>query len=276
MEITIKNINTIEDFEKVHELEIKIWGVDPVPTHQTMTAVKNGGIMLGAFEGEKLVGFQYSFAGFKDGEAYVCSHTLGVDPHYRNRGIGFILKQRQAEEALKLGYKKIRWTYDPLESRNGYLNIAKLGAICGDYIENCYGEMKDTLNNGMPSDRFHVEWYPDHPYLKERHEHFANLEVETSSLALQWKENETGLPCAVPVTNLDLSQASYLFVPIPVDFQKLKEVDHALALDWRLKTRNIFVSLFSKDWAVAHVIRKQNELCQHYVLCRRSELGLSL
>ena len=274
MAITIKNIKTIEDFEKVHELDVKVWGVDPVPTHQTMTAAKNGGIVLGAFDGEKLVGFQYSFAGFKDGEVYVCSHMMGVDPQYRNQGIGFILKQKQAEEALKLGYKKIRWTYDPLESRNGYLNIAKLGAICCEYIENCYGEMKDTLNNGMPSDRFHVEWYLGSPYLKERHQHFSNLEVESSSLALQWRENEAGMPCAVPVSDMDFSQASHLLVPIPVDFQKLKEVDHELALDWRLKTREIFVSLFSEGWALVHVIRKRNELCQYYVLCRKNELGL--
>ena len=113
-----------------------------------------------------------------------------------------------------------------------------------------------------------------HPDLKERHEHFSNLEVESSSLALQWKENEAGMPYAVPVSDLDFSQASHLLVPIPVDFQKLKEVDHALALDWRLKTREVFVSLFSEGWAVVHVIRKRNEHCQYYVLCRRSELGL--
>ena len=134
--------------------------------------------------------------------------------------------------------------------------------------------MKDTLNNGMPSDRFHVEWYLGSPYLKERHERFSNLEVESSSLALQWRENEAGMPCAVPVSDLDFSQASHLLVPIPVDFQKLKEVDHELALDWRLKTREIFVSLFSEGWAVVHVIRKRNELCQYYVLCRKNELGL--
>ncbi|MDQ3885024.1 MAG: GNAT family N-acetyltransferase, partial [Thermoproteota archaeon] len=112
MELTIKTVTDIEDFEKVHKLDLKIWGVDPVPTHQTMTAAKNGGFVIGAFDGEKCIGFQYSFAGFKDGEAYLCSHMMGIDPDYQNQGIGSRLKHRQAELATEMCYRKIRWTYD--------------------------------------------------------------------------------------------------------------------------------------------------------------------
>ena len=274
MNITIREINAIEDFEKVQELDLKIWGADPVPSHQTMTAAKNGGFVIGAFHGEKVVGFQYSFAGFKNGEVYLCSHMLGIDHDYRNQGIGSRLKQKQAEIAGEMGYKKIRWTYDPLESRNGYLNLTKLGAVCSDYIENCYGEMKDGINAGMPSDRFNVEWYINHPYLDERKNRFADLSITRSGLALDWKQREDGLPVAITVTNKDFSHHPYLFVPIPVENHKLKEKDPDLALDWRYKTREVFVSLFSQGWAACHVIHNKGELCQYYVLCRRSELGI--
>lgn len=274
MEITIKTLEAIEDFEKVQELDLKIWGADPVPSHQTMTAAKNGGFVIGAFHGESCVGFQYSFAGFKDGEVYLCSHMMGIDPDYRNQGIGSRLKQKQAEIALEIGYRKIRWTYDPLESRNGYLNLAKLGAVCSDYIENCYGEMKDGINAGMPSDRFHVEWLLHHPYLEERKTRFADIEITRSRLALDWRTREDGLPEAVAVHDNDFSDSPYLFVPIPMENHKLKEHDPELALDWRYKTREVFVSLFSQGWVACHVIRKQDELCEYYVLCRRSELGL--
>ncbi|WP_428909866.1 GNAT family N-acetyltransferase [Niallia sp. Krafla_26] len=272
MEISIRNLKDIEDFEKVQQLDLKIWGADPVPTHQTMTAAKNGGFVIGAFDGETCIGFQYSFAGFKDGEAYVCSHMMGIDPDYRNQGIGYRLKQEQAKIASELGYKKIRWTYDPLESRNGYLNLAKLGAICSDYVENCYGEMKDGLNAGMPSDRFNVEWYIDHPYLEERRSWFVELEVTPEGLALDWQQRPDGLPQAVEARNKDYSDVPYLFVPIPVDNHGLKKQNPELALDWRYKTREVFVSLFSQGWAACHVIRKKDEPCEYYVLCRRDEL----
>jgi predicted GNAT superfamily acetyltransferase len=126
----------------------------------------------------------------------------------------------------------------------------------------------------MPSDRFNVDWYIHHSYLKERHERFANVKVNDSGLALEWKQRRDGLPEPIAVNHKDFSQEPYLFVPIPVENHKLKETDSALALDWRFKTREVFLSLFSQGWAVAHVIRHQDELCEYYLLCKRSELGL--
>ena len=104
------------------------------------------------------------------------------------------VKTKTSRRSTQTGYE-IRWTYDPLESRTGHLNIAKLGAICCEYIESAMGEMKDTLNNGMRSDRFHVEWHLDHPDLKECYECFSNLEVESSPLILQWRKSKLACPC---------------------------------------------------------------------------------
>jgi predicted GNAT superfamily acetyltransferase len=276
LEILLHKVDTIEDLEKISQLEQKVWGTSPIPIHQTLTAAKNGGIAIGAYAGEQMVGFVYSFPGYKNGEVYLCSHMLGIDQEFRNKGIGYRLKMKQAEEAKKLGYRKIRWTYDPLESRNGNLNIAKLGAICSEYIENCYGEMDDELNKNLPSDRFNVEWLVGSPYLDDRHRMFANLKLVTESVVLDWEERENGYPEAVWKSNRweMFRNQPLLFVPVPVNFQELKEKDHGLALDWRYKTREIFVGLFAEGWAVAHVYRKPIEPVQYYVLVKRNKLPL--
>jgi predicted GNAT superfamily acetyltransferase len=134
MGIFLRKLETLEDLEQMALLEQKVWAMNPVPLHQTLTVAKNGGVLIGAFDENRMVGFVYSFPGYLNGETYLCSHMMGIDPAYQNQGLGYRLKMKQAEEAKQLGYIKIRWTYDPLESRNGYLNITKLGAICSDYM----------------------------------------------------------------------------------------------------------------------------------------------
>src|SRR5699024_7508450 len=106
----------------VQRLENQIWVDDAIPTHQTSTAVKHGGIMIGAYIDEQLVGFSYGWPGFSKGETYFCSHNMGIDEQYRSLGIGEKLKRKQRDLARKKGYEFISWTYDPLETRNGYLN----------------------------------------------------------------------------------------------------------------------------------------------------------
>src|SRR5699024_188214 len=117
------------EMEAVYELETRIWETEIVPPHQTITVVRNGGLMLGAYDGEKLIGFSYSFPGFANDERYLCSHMLGIHPDYRSRGIGRQLKEVQLKTARSMGYKKITWTFDPLETRNAYLNLSKLRGI---------------------------------------------------------------------------------------------------------------------------------------------------
>jgi predicted GNAT superfamily acetyltransferase len=276
LEISLQKIDTIKELEKMSQLEQKVWGTSPIPIHQTLTSAKNGGIVIGAYAGEQMVGFVYSFPGYKNGEVYLCSHMLGIDEEFRNQGIGYRLKMKQAEEAIKLGYRKIRWTYDPLESRNGNLNIAKLGAVCSEYIENCYGEMDDELNKNLPSDRFNVDWMIGSPYLEQRQRMFSHLEVLSERVALDWKVRGTGDPEAVWKSNSwgTFRHQPLLFVPVPLKFQEIKEKDHELALDWRYKTREVFVGLFAEGWAVTHIYRQPDEPVQYYVLIKRNQLPL--
>jgi predicted GNAT superfamily acetyltransferase len=276
LNISYRKIETIEELQQMAHLEQRVWKASPIPLHQTLTAAKNGGIVIGAYEQERLVGFVYSFPGYRNGRVYLCSHMLGIDESFRNRGIGYMLKMKQAEEARKLGYNVIRWTYDPLESRNGYLNIVKLGAVCSEYIENCYGDMNDALNRRLPSDRFHVEWHIDSPYIEERKKIFSNFNGPIETKALRWKRRDDGEPEAI-LTHLDgaaLRKEQAVFVPVPLNFQQLKERDHQLALDWRYKTREVFRALFQEGWTVAHAFRHDNEPVQYYVLVERTKLPL--
>lgn len=137
--VVIRELTTLAEMEEVQVIEHKVWGIPPIPTYQTLTAVKNGGIMIGAYDGDKMVGFSYGFPGFKDGKIYLCSHMLGIDTAYRSQGIGERLKWKQREIAIAKGYDRMHWTYDPLETRNGYLNLTKLNGICDTYIENSKG-----------------------------------------------------------------------------------------------------------------------------------------
>ncbi|PLS01394.1 GNAT family N-acetyltransferase [Neobacillus cucumis] len=249
-EIKIRSLKTTEELEEVRRLESKIWGEsDSIPTHQTITAVKNGGLVLGAFCDGQLIGFQYSFPGFNGQSVYLCSHILGTDEQFRNKGIGEKLKQAQRKEALKLGYSLITWTYDPLESINGYLNIGKLGGVVSTYIPNCYGEMEDLLNSGLPSDRFLVEWKINEEKADTSGTEFEPDSVLANSL-LQWEINEKGQPVVLPFTLEGLHNNHTQFVPIPKNYRIIRETDLSLAADWRMQTRNAFTELFAQGWQI--------------------------
>jgi predicted GNAT superfamily acetyltransferase len=115
-----------------------------------------GGLILGGFDGNKLVGVSYGFPGRDHTGLFLYSHLLAVDSEYRGANIGYDLKRFQAEKALENGYSKIKWTFDPLESKNAYLNIHKIGASSHEYKVNFYGQMTDPLNYGSPTDRLLV------------------------------------------------------------------------------------------------------------------------
>jgi predicted GNAT superfamily acetyltransferase len=260
-------LRSLEEMKQVQELETKVWGEEILPTHQTLTAVKNGGIMVGAYAGEQLVGFSYGFAGFHNGKSYLCSHMLGIDESYRSQGIGEMLKRKQREIAIDKGYDGIQWTYDPLETRNAYLNLTKLNAICDTYIENCYGEMQDGLNKGLPSDRFEIHWHLTSPYVMNKQP--PNIENPVPLNCLTY--NEAGLPVFVAGDVQELTQAAYSMA-VPKDFQGLKAARRELAMDWRLQTREQFRCLFQAGYAAVRL--KPYEEHAEYIFVKKDTLEL--
>ncbi|TDL78521.1 GNAT family N-acetyltransferase [Peribacillus frigoritolerans] len=260
--LIIRNLQSVHELEEVKRLEAMIWSMeDAVPVNQSVAAVKNGGFILGAFFQSELIGFQYSFPGFDGKKVYLVSHSLGIHPDYRKFGIGEKLKIAQKETALEMGYDLITWTYDPLETVNGNLNLHKLGAIATEYIPNVYGEMADNLNAGIPTDRFLVEWHLNEPtrsYSKEATIPYALYICEKDDFPFPER------------TDLTLN-SPHIFVPVPGQFQEIKKTDFKLAKQWREKTSEVFTHYLSQGFAVSDLVRDNQHPGQYLYLLVKGE-----
>jgi predicted GNAT superfamily acetyltransferase len=160
--VAIRPCHTIEEFEAMVDLEIEVWGFgqkDVVPSQMYVVALKTGGQVIGAFVGDRLVGFALAFPGIREGRPYLHSHMAAVLPEYRDLGIGRSLKLAQREDALARGISLIEWTFDPLQARNAHFNIRRLGVVCRRYLLDVYGSTSSPLHAGLPTDRLVAEWH---------------------------------------------------------------------------------------------------------------------
>lgn len=143
-------------------LQKEVWNftdAELVPLRLFVVAEKIGGQVIGAYDGQVLVGFALAVPGYRGGHSYLHSHMVGVRKHYRNAGLGRRIKLFQRDDALAHGFELIEWTFDPLEIKNAYLNIEKLGAIARRYNTNQYGITSSPLQGGLPTDRLVAEWW---------------------------------------------------------------------------------------------------------------------
>ena len=273
--IEIRVLTSLKEMHEVEELEEHIWGSPTTPVHQTHTAVKNGGIVLGAYDGDKLVGFQYSFPGYKNGQVYLCSHMLGIHSNYQKSGIGEKLKHKQRELAIEMGYSYITWTFDPLLSVNAYLNLHKLGGIAGSYSENHYGVMEDSQNAGLPTDRFKVEWWIKSKYVSEYKPKCHAIDF--NKILLKTEINQAGQPYVLEKYNEAAFNPTVdgWLVPIPADFQSIKNSDFELALDWRLKTREVFQHLVAQGFVGEDIIRHPERQVSYYRFTLRDYVDMN-
>ena len=151
------------DFHATVEVQKQVWGfseTDCVAPRLCAVAEEIGGLVLGAFLGEQMIGFSLTFPGVKDGaRPYWHSHMTGVLPEYQNRRIGRQLKLFQRQEAVRAGIDLIEWTFDPLEIRNAFFNIERLGAIVRHFLPNQYSITSSRLHGGLPTDRLVAEWH---------------------------------------------------------------------------------------------------------------------
>lgn len=168
--IEIRQLFRLEEFEDVVALQKTIWSfadIELLPLRFLVVVSKVGGHVFGAYDTGRLIGFCFAIPGIKpDGSPYLHSHMLGVMPEYRNAQIGRRLKLRQREDALARGIALIEWTFDPLELKNAFLNIEKLGAIVRRYSPNQYGTTSSPLHGGLPTDRCIAEWWLDSPRVR--------------------------------------------------------------------------------------------------------------
>jgi predicted GNAT superfamily acetyltransferase len=164
-EIQIRHCHGLDEFKACYYLQQRIWGQTEldVPLPMFVVAAETGGQVLGAFDGEKMVGFTLAVVGYRDDFVFLHSHMTAVLEAYRDRGIGRRLKRFQRDDALNRGIGLVEWTFDPLEVKNAYLNLMRLGAIVRRYIPNCYGVTSSPLHGGMPTDRLVAEWWLQSP-----------------------------------------------------------------------------------------------------------------
>ena len=160
--IEVRNATDVEELRAFVALQKEVWGFadnELVPLRIFSLAPKIGGQSIGAWEGKTLVGFAFSIPGTRNGHTYLHSHMLAVKAEYRNSGLGRRLKLFQREDAIARGYELIEWTFDPLEIKNSYLNLERLGAIARRYNINQYGITSSPLQGFLPTDRLVAEWW---------------------------------------------------------------------------------------------------------------------
>lgn len=262
----IKLVESPEEMTAIESLQREVWPgseTDVVPAHMLITAVHNGGLVLGAYIGEELVGFVFGFPGLEftaDGpRAKHCSHMMGILPGRRDSGIGFALKRAQWQMVRHQGLDHITWTYDPLLSRNAHLNIAKLGAVCNTYRRAEYGDMRDGLNAGLPSDRFQVDWWINTRRVERRLSRrvrkpltlgdFSKAELHPLYAPLSSTGN-----LLRPPQHFSPFEGRLVLAEIPSDFDVLKAEDFPLAQEWRLFTREVFELAFASGYIVTDFI----------------------
>ncbi|MCS7059908.1 MAG: hypothetical protein RMN25_01975 [Anaerolineae bacterium] len=247
--IDIRPFASVADHMQCDALQRRVWGdANTVSPPMSIAIQRHGGIALGAFERRsgRMIGFVLSFLAPSSlpGAARGLSqhsHMAAVAPEWQNRGVGMALKLAQRHAALAQGINLITWTYDPLEARNAMLNIHKLGAICRTYHRNYYGDMPDTLNAGLATDRFEVEWWLDAGGRSGADQAVSQAPAYTSSLLA---EDKQGVPAV-----------HHIEIDIPLDFQALKRTDLNHARAWRMRTRLQFEDAFSRGFVVVDFIR---------------------
>ena len=239
-EVAIRECTTVEEFDACVRLQREAFGLPDLelsPRRHLIVARSAGGWTLGAFAGHRLVGFVLTQVAVRGGaEVIGYSHMMAVARDYQNRGIGARLKWTQRARALAEGRRFIRWTWDPVQSRNAHFNLNRLGVVVRSYAENFYGTDYSTVTGkfgerlGLDSDRLVAEWELDLPRVE--------------ALARGERAEELGEPVAA--------------VEIPTDWGALvrEDQDAARAELLRVRTefqaalaRGLYCAAFDRDGA---------------------------
>lgn len=281
--ITIQPITNEADYPKLEAIQREAWimpDIEILPASPIHAMVHSGACLIGAYDDEELVGFTFSVLGtvghshnkeqIAASRLKMYSVMMGVLPKYQSAGIGYQLKLAQREFALRLGIRLITWTYDPLESRNAWLNIGKLGCVSNVYLRNFHGDM-GGINAGLPTDRFEVYWWLTSNRARSRTNNRLSKrgEVRPSRRPLDLASiigggallvnevhfNNAGLP--IPPDEFVQAEQSILLVEIPANFQALKQQHPSLAHRWRVHSRVLFEHFFRHGFVVTDFARHQ-------------------
>lgn len=250
--VVIRNLLGIAEFEAAVDLQKEVWSFadrDLVPISELIAADHNDGIVLGAFDGDRLVAFCFSFVGRRLGRFIQYSRMLAVSPDQQRKGLGAALKLEQKRVALEKGYTRMEWTFDPLEARNSTLNLRRLGARVRSYYVDLYGTRSSRFDLGVPTDRFLAEWdlmedlgLTGEARRSAHHEAVPAFEIVTKA---EWQ--------APGELSLDLD-AFAVTIPVPIRFQPIRERSTDLALAWRMAVRSAAETLFAGGYSVVDFV----------------------
>ena len=274
--ISIRPVLDIDDAHQIEDVQRLTWQMEDLeilPGRFLHALKHNGACLLGAYDGDKVVGFVFGLLGTVEdlkgridevaaARLQMYSVIMGVLPEYQGQGLGYRLKLAQREWALGQGYELVTWTYDPLEAGNAVLNLGKLGAVCRCYLRDLYGEMVDGLNVGIPTDRFEVAWWIAGGRVRQRTEQgwqpprLEHLLDEGTPVLNPSRRGSGGWPEPGPARAPD---GAKVLVEIPSRFQALKAADLAVALAWRLSVRETCEAAFRAGYTACDVVRAQTD-----------------
>ncbi len=255
-QIQIKPLKTIEELKTVEELQLEVWGCserEVLPSLALIPLLDIGGVLIGAFDGQKLVGFVVGFPGLQAGTPLLHSDMLAVKGEYRSSGLGYELKLAQREAALQQGIERITWTFDPLQSTNAHLNFRKLGVTADRYKIDYYGETSSVLHR-TGTDRLWVTWLLRSERVIQR---INDKAVDSRALAELPALLRIGADDEPVVSELPLTEPS-LTIAIPNDINTIIKTDEELAKRWRAATRGAFTAALTADYLVTDFFRKAN------------------
>jgi predicted GNAT superfamily acetyltransferase len=268
--IAIRHLRGMPEFETAVSFQEETWGKgfsERVPRSLMKVTQRLGGVVAGAFDAQgRMVGFVYGMTGVESGRLVHWSDILAVSPEVRNDGVGRRLKAFQREAVLPLGVTRMYWTFDPLESRNAYLNLGRLGAVAREYAPDMYGVSDSPLHRGLGTDRFVATWELDSPRVEARLagepgptlDQVAHL-PEAFPVVGGGDSGELPRPDPPAADVLDRGQeAGGLRVPIPLQIQELRDRNPELAAQWRGATRAVLHSATQCGWEVRELVRAPN------------------
>jgi len=268
VEVVVRDIDGQTEMRVVEELQKEVWGLpdlDVVPLTQLVAAKAAGGLLLGAFDNEKLVGFVYGFVGNEHGKMTHHSHMLAVKPDYRNFNVGYKLKLAQRERVLTQGITEMTWTFDPLQSRNAYFNFNRLGVVSDRYLIDFYGTDAESFLHRNGTDRLWVTWLLTSRCVLERLESDQD-DLEPGQIRALVELGEKNEPF---LNDLDLKNAvDQASIEIPADIINIEEQNPNIAADWRNATRTAFSSAFSAGYVAAEFVRGSKS--GRYILSRKT------
>lgn len=260
-DVIIRSFSTLDEYRECVAFQEDTWGKgfsERIPVAILKVSQRLGGIAAGAYDWDnRLVGFVFGMTGWEDGKPVHWSDMLAVRPDARGTGVGRRLKEHQRDKLLAQGIELMYWTFEPLESRNAYLNLARLGAVVREYARDMYGDTDSPLHQGIGTDRLIARWEMTSDRVAQR------LAGGGTTMTTLPTSTERALDVADPSAEITAPgnpklnlTAPWVAVSIPDAIQAAKDLSQELAASWRYMTRTTLTHYLDRGYEVRELVRE--------------------